>query len=221
MTAFAFPAPMALRPWLSLALSFVVLQSGTVGAVRAARPRRGAEERRPARPPRRRRSASWAARGRAAPAQRLALELRQRGLVVLERDGRREQRNTICWNGGNYYLYGINYPVVDLRDRLRRWRLGAIWRTPHRSSPTWPPSPASGGHVLRWWIWVDGRYDPLFDSSGHVTGFDSLVLQRPGHPAAIRRRQSHLSGPDSVRHVGPRRRPTVNGVAGRRPRRRW
>src|SRR5262249_26347740 len=30
-----------------------------------------------------------------------------------------------------------------------------------------------GGHVLRWWIWVDGRYDPLFDSNGQVTGLDS------------------------------------------------
>jgi hypothetical protein len=30
-----------------------------------------------------------------------------------------------------------------------------------------------GGHFLRWWVWVDGRYDPLFDSSGKVTGFDA------------------------------------------------
>jgi hypothetical protein len=33
-----------------------------------------------------------------------------------------------------------------------------------------------GGHVLRWWVWVDGRVDPLFDSNGKVTGLDPLFF---------------------------------------------
>src|SRR5258708_10055077 len=33
-----------------------------------------------------------------------------------------------------------------------------------------------GGHVLRLWLWVDARYDPLFGSNGQVTGFDPLFF---------------------------------------------
>src|SRR5262249_54444560 len=32
---------------------------------------------------------------------------------------------------------------------------------------------SQGVHFLRWWVFGDGRYAPLFDSSGHITGLDS------------------------------------------------
>ena len=80
--------------------------------------------------------------------------------------------NTIAWNGGNFYLYGINYPWLTIGTDFGNGGFG------HLANPTQVQSDMTtfagqGGHFLRWWLWVDGRYDPLFASNGQVTGFDS------------------------------------------------
>jgi hypothetical protein len=83
--------------------------------------------------------------------------------------------STIRWNGGNYYLYGINYPWLTYGTDFGNGGFG------HLADPSMVKSDMAtfadqGGHVLRWWLWVDARYDPLFGSNGQVTGFDSLFF---------------------------------------------
>src|SRR5579863_1647716 len=83
--------------------------------------------------------------------------------------------NTIAWNGGNFYLYGINYPWLTYGTDFGDGGFG------HLANPTEVKADMAtfasvGGHVLRWWVWVDGRYDPLFNGSGQVTGFDPLFF---------------------------------------------
>jgi hypothetical protein len=79
--------------------------------------------------------------------------------------------STIPWNCGNYYLYGVNYPWLTYGTDFGSGGFG------HLANPTQVKADMAtfaneGGHVLRWWLWVDGRYDPLFGSNGQVTGFD-------------------------------------------------
>ncbi len=74
------------------------------------------------------------------------------------------------WNGGSSYLYGINYPWLTYGADSATAR-GATSRTP-RGQVGHGHVRGPGRPLLRWWVWVDGRYDPLFDSSGQVTGFD-------------------------------------------------
>jgi hypothetical protein len=82
---------------------------------------------------------------------------------------------TIAWNGGNYYLYGVNYPWLTYGTDFGGGGFG------HMASPSQVQADMAtfagvGGHVLRWWLWVDARYDPLFDGNGNATGFDSLFF---------------------------------------------
>ncbi len=83
--------------------------------------------------------------------------------------------STISWNCGNYYLYGVNYPWLTYGTDFGNGGFG------HLANPAMVMSDMAtfanqGGHVLRWWLWVDARYDPLFDSNGQVTGFDPLFF---------------------------------------------
>jgi hypothetical protein len=80
--------------------------------------------------------------------------------------------STIHWNGGNYYLYGINYPWLTYGTDFGNGGFGHL-ANPAQVKSDMTTFASEGGHVLRWWLWVDARYDPLFDSSGKVTGFDS------------------------------------------------
>jgi hypothetical protein len=78
---------------------------------------------------------------------------------------------TITWNGSNSYLYGINYPWLTIGADFGSGPWGDL------SNPTEVQSDMAtfageGGDFLRWWIWYDARYDPLFDSDGGCTGFD-------------------------------------------------
>lgn len=79
---------------------------------------------------------------------------------------------TIPWKCGNYYLYGINYPWLTYGTDFGNGGFG------HLANPTQVKADMAtfagvGGHVLRWWLWVDARYDPLFGTNGQATGFDS------------------------------------------------
>jgi hypothetical protein len=83
--------------------------------------------------------------------------------------------NTIAWNGGNFYLYGINYPWLTYGTDFGSGGFGHL-ANPTQAKADMATFASEGGHVLRWWLWVDGRYDPLFGSNGQVTGFDSLFF---------------------------------------------
>jgi hypothetical protein len=83
--------------------------------------------------------------------------------------------STIPWNGSSSYLYGVNYPWLNIGVDFGSGPWG------HLADPTEVQSDMAtfageGGHFLRWWIWYDARYDPLFDSDGGVTGFDPLFF---------------------------------------------
>ncbi|HEY1697797.1 MAG TPA: hypothetical protein VGG39_36805 [Polyangiaceae bacterium] len=82
---------------------------------------------------------------------------------------------TIPWNGSNYYLYGVNYPWLSYGTDFGDGGFGHL-ANPDEVKTDMATFAGVGGHVLRWWVWVDGRYDPLFDASGKVTGFDSLFF---------------------------------------------
>jgi hypothetical protein len=79
--------------------------------------------------------------------------------------------STIPWNGGNYYLYGVNYPWLTYGVDFGNGPWGHL-ANPAQAKADMATFAKEGGHFLRWWVWVDGRYDPLFASSGQVTGFD-------------------------------------------------
>jgi hypothetical protein len=79
--------------------------------------------------------------------------------------------NTIHWNDGNYYLYGINYPWLTYGTDFGSSAWGDL-ANPTQVKSDMATFASQGGHVLRWWVWVDARVDPLFGSNGQVTGFD-------------------------------------------------
>jgi hypothetical protein len=83
--------------------------------------------------------------------------------------------NTIPWNGGSSYLYGINYPWLTYGTDFGSGGFGHL-ANPSQVKADMATFAGEGGHFLRWWIWVDGRYDPLFGSNGQVTGLDSLFF---------------------------------------------
>jgi len=80
--------------------------------------------------------------------------------------------STIAWKGGNYFLYGVNYPWLTYGTDFGNGGFGDM-ANPTQVQSELATFAGEGGHVLRWWIWVDARYNPLFDSSGKCTGFDS------------------------------------------------
>jgi hypothetical protein len=83
--------------------------------------------------------------------------------------------NTIQWNCGNYYLYGINYPWLTYGTDFGNGGFGHL-ANPTQVKTDMATFASQGGHVLRWWLWVDARYNPLFGSNGQVTGFDTLFF---------------------------------------------
>jgi hypothetical protein len=80
--------------------------------------------------------------------------------------------NTIAWKGGNYYLYGINYPWLSYGTDFGSGGFGHL-ANPNEVMTDMATFANEGGHFLRWWLWVDARYDPLFAGNGQVTGFDA------------------------------------------------
>jgi hypothetical protein len=83
--------------------------------------------------------------------------------------------STIPWNGRNFYLYGVNYPWLTYGTDFGDGGFGHL-ANPNQAKADMATFANEGGHVLRWWLWVDARYDPLFGTSGQVTGFDPLFF---------------------------------------------
>lgn len=78
---------------------------------------------------------------------------------------------TISWNGSSSYLYGINYPWLNIGVDFGSGPWGDM-ANPTQVQSDMATFASEGGHFLRWWLWYDARYDPLFDSDGGCTGFD-------------------------------------------------
>jgi hypothetical protein len=83
--------------------------------------------------------------------------------------------STIPWKCGNFYLYGVNYPWLTYGTDFGNGGFGHL-ANPGQVKADIATFANAGGHVLRWWLWVDGRYDPLFDSNGQASGFDSQFV---------------------------------------------
>src|SRR5262249_34265424 len=83
--------------------------------------------------------------------------------------------STIPWNGSNFYLYGVNYPWVTYGTDFGSGPWGHL-ANPDQVKADMATFANEGGHVLRWWVWVDGRVDPLFGGNGQVTGLDPLFF---------------------------------------------
>ncbi len=78
---------------------------------------------------------------------------------------------TISWNGSSSYLYGVNYPWLNIGVDFGNGPWGHL-ADPAEVQSDMATFADAGGHFLRWWVWYDARYDPLFDSDGGCTGFD-------------------------------------------------
>jgi hypothetical protein len=89
-----------------------------------------------------------------------------------ELESRLVPASTISWNGGNWFLYGVNYPWQQYAADFGSGGWGHL-ANPNQVKADMATLGNEGDHFLRWWVFGDGRYDPLFDSTGHVTGLDS------------------------------------------------
>jgi hypothetical protein len=83
--------------------------------------------------------------------------------------------NTIAWKGHNFYLYGVNYPWVNYGTDFGSGPLGHA-ANPDQVKADMATFANEGGHILRWWVWVDGRNGLLFGGDGHVTGLTPLFF---------------------------------------------
>jgi hypothetical protein len=91
----------------------------------------------------------------------------------------------IPWQDGSYFLAGINYPQYGYYGgdiaTLESVDPNCIWS--YSSSfdyagidADFADMQAHGVHVLRWWLFGDGRGAPEFDSNRIVTGFDATFF---------------------------------------------
>ena len=83
--------------------------------------------------------------------------------------------STIPWNGSNSYLLGTNYAWQNYGTdfgtggwgKYTNWtQIGTDFAAMH----------TQGVHVVRWWVFADGRYSPEFNTDGTVSGLDSQFL---------------------------------------------
>lgn len=95
--------------------------------------------------------------------------------------------NTIPVSGGNYYLFGVNYPWSSYGNDFGKNGFGDYGVHTDTGNGTYNKAfadmKAKGVHVVRWWVFSDGRAGITFDSSGSPTGIDSSVL--PNLDAAV------------------------------------
>lgn len=83
--------------------------------------------------------------------------------------------STIPWNGSSTYLLGSNYAWYNYGTDFGTggWGKYTDW-TSIRSG--FASLSSQGIHVVRFWVFADGRYSPEFNSDGTVSGLDSYVL---------------------------------------------
>lgn len=91
----------------------------------------------------------------------------------------------IPWQDGSYFLSGINYPqymyyggdiaTLSSVDPDCNWSYSSAFD--YRAiDADFAEMQASGVHVVRWWLFGDGRGAPEFDLNRMVTGFDATFF---------------------------------------------
>jgi len=83
--------------------------------------------------------------------------------------------STILWNGRSTYLLGANYAWYNYGTDFGTggWGKYTDWTS---ISNGFVALKAQGAHVVRYWVFADGRYSPEFNADGTVAGLDSSVL---------------------------------------------
>jgi hypothetical protein len=83
--------------------------------------------------------------------------------------------NVLTLNGKSSYWLGANYAWYNYGTDFGTgaWGKYTDWNSVAKDFGTMH---AQGVHVVRWWVFGDGRYSPEFSSAGAVTGLDSYVF---------------------------------------------
>src|SRR5579859_6972650 len=105
----------------------------------------------------------------------------------------------IPWQDGSYFLSGVNYPYYryyggDIAT-LASVDQDCIWYYDSAFDYTtidqdFADMQANGVHVVRWWLFGDGRGAPEFDGSGKVTGLDTTFFSHMDQALAIAHRHN-------------------------------
>lgn len=80
--------------------------------------------------------------------------------------------STVPWNGMNWFLYGADYPWYNYGTDFGTggWGKFTDWTI---ISSDLAHLHGQGAHLLRWWVFADGRYSPEFNGNGTISGLDS------------------------------------------------
>ena len=83
--------------------------------------------------------------------------------------------STIPWNGKNTYWLGNDYAWYNYGTDFGTggWGKYTDWTSVNAD---FAAMHSQGVHIVRWWVFADGRYSPDFNSDGTVLGLDSDVL---------------------------------------------
>jgi hypothetical protein len=83
--------------------------------------------------------------------------------------------STILWNGSSSYLLGANYAWYNYGTDFGTggWGKYTDWTSVGNG---FAALKAQGAHLVRFWLFADGRYSPEFNSDGTVSGLDSSVF---------------------------------------------
>lgn len=88
----------------------------------------------------------------------------------------KDKNRIALWNEQSWYLLGVNYPWLGYGHDFGT----TAWGHDGVSAPSstsqieadFADMKEQGVHVLRWFLFADGRASPEFDEAGFVTGFD-------------------------------------------------
>jgi hypothetical protein len=96
-----------------------------------------------------------------------------------------QRGSRIPWQDGSYFLSGVNYPwyryyggdiaTIPSVDPDCIWYYSNSFNYAAIDAD-FADMQAHGAHVVRWWLFGDGRGAPAFDSNRMVTGFDATFF---------------------------------------------
>jgi hypothetical protein len=96
------------------------------------------------------------------------------------------------WDSGYWYLLGVNYPWLNYGHDFgtTAWGHDGISSPASRSTvkADFAYLQSQGVHVVRWFLFGDGRASPEFDANGNVTGFDQYFYSDLDTALAIAQR---------------------------------
>lgn len=89
-------------------------------------------------------------------------------------------RNRVPWQGGSWYLNGVNYPWVHYGNDFgaNGWGAYGVHDAGTRATveADFARMEQEGIHSVRWWLFADGRAGIVWDSGGIPSGLDSYVF---------------------------------------------